>query len=583
MVLKPDGSEISGCSKLTIEKICATFYRKVLQQSQEASYITTLDLQREPFSPEPDSLFYYSFDSFEQRLTLLDGLVKGTDTFVLVIGEPGSGKTTLLERYLASIDFKWECTRIQTAAEGAPDPSNVLQDQSGYPAYVLQDSAGPIVFVDDAHRLPPEELKFLIQKSLAPGSNSRIKRLVLFGESELHNAVAGLTALLSDQPAVNKIYLPGLTEEETVDYLRHRLAIAGFEGELPLNSSEVKAVHQTSGGNPGSINEIVHNRIADKYSNKKEGQNMSQKSSATPRRKAVWIAVGIIVIVLLAAVWLFSGRGPLTPKSPGQKLAKTVIRHKVPPNRIQTRTVSVKKMPSGKSAAKPGTVTKAMPAPTAESSPVPDEGIKIEKPPGEGTATPEEVTTASLSEKLQPQIIQPREDRPESTDPQSETVGQQETKTARSQPVPKGSQPEAIRQQETKTARSQPVPKGSQPKAIRQPEVKPTPVAAGPKKRVVRREKWLLSQDGTTYTVQIIGVSKEESLLDFIERNQLLKQNEIAYYESTFRGKPWFQLLYGIYPDKQSARLAAEDLPEDIRQAGPWIRNLAAVQNAIGN
>ena len=269
VVLKPGGLEISGCSKLTIEKIYATFYRKVLQQSQEANYITTLDLQREPFSPEPDSLFYYSFNSFEQRLTVLDGLVQGTDPFVLVIGEPGSGKTTLLERYLASIDVKWKYTRIQTAAENAAVLSNGLQDQNGYPAYVLQDVADPIVIVDDAHRLPPEELKFLIQKSLVPGSNDRIKRLVLFGESELYTAVTGLTASLSDQPAVNKIHLPGLTEEETVDYLRHRLAIAGFEGELPLNSSEVKAVHQTSGGIPGSINQIVHNRISDKYSNKK--------------------------------------------------------------------------------------------------------------------------------------------------------------------------------------------------------------------------------------------------------------------------------------------------------------------------
>ncbi len=79
--------------------------------------MTALGLQKEPFSTEPDSLFYYSFDSFEQRLKVLHGLVQGKDLFVLVIGEPGSGKTTLLNRYLASTDTKWKSARILTDPE----------------------------------------------------------------------------------------------------------------------------------------------------------------------------------------------------------------------------------------------------------------------------------------------------------------------------------------------------------------------------------------------------------------------------------------------------------------------------------
>ena len=72
-----------------------------------------MDLQRDPFSREPDSLFYCHFDSIDQRLNILDGLVKGKDLFVLVIGDPGSGKTTMLNRYLASIESEWTSARIQ--------------------------------------------------------------------------------------------------------------------------------------------------------------------------------------------------------------------------------------------------------------------------------------------------------------------------------------------------------------------------------------------------------------------------------------------------------------------------------------
>jgi DamX protein len=80
-----------------------------------------------------------------------------------------------------------------------------------------------------------------------------------------------------------------------------------------------------------------------------------------------------------------------------------------------------------------------------------------------------------------------------------------------------------------------------------------------------------------------MGVHHEQSISEFIKKNQLLQQNEIAYYESTFQGKPWYQLLYGLYPTLQAAELAAKDLPENIRQAGPWIRRMGAIQKVIND
>ena len=231
--------------------------------------MTALGLQKDPFSPEPDSLFYYSFDSFEQRLKVLHGLVQGADLFVLVIGEPGSGKTTLLNRYLASTGTEWKSARIPAAPETASTQSSAPPEPRGYPVYILQDSAEPIVIVDDAHQLLQKELEFLIHEARVPGSSNKIKRLVLFGESDLYTTVTKLAASLSTQPAVNKIYLPGLTKNQTAEYLQHRLAIGGYSGELPFNSSVINRIHQTSGGYPGPINEIAHQWLSDKYSKKK--------------------------------------------------------------------------------------------------------------------------------------------------------------------------------------------------------------------------------------------------------------------------------------------------------------------------
>ena len=119
----------------------------------------------------------------------------------------------------------------------------------------------------------------------------------------------------------------------------------------------------------------------------------------------------------------------------------------------------------------------------------------------------------------------------------------------------------------------------------RQAEVRPQPEEEGFKEkteeRIIQREKWILSQKSSHYTIQIMGVRKEALLFAFVESAQWLEHNEIAFYQTTFKDKPWFQLLYGVYATKKDAQSAAEKLPPKIRKSSPWIRRLSAVQKAI--
>jgi DamX protein len=514
--------------------------------------MTALGLQKDPFSPEPDSLFYYSFDSFEQRLNVFQGLVQGTDLIVLVIGEPGSGKTTLLNRYLASTDTEWKSARIHTDPETDSTQPSEPREHRGHPAYILQDSADPIVIVDDAHKLLQRELEFLIHEALVSGSSNKIKRLVLIGESDLYTAVTELAESLSAQPAVNKIYLPGLTETQTAEYLQHRLAIGGFSGEFPFNSSTINSIHQTSGGYPGPINETAHQWLNDKYSMKKEGQDMLQKLSGTSRRMVAWFGAGIIII-FVAAYWLLSDRKPSTSNPPDQKLTKTVIRKKIVQVRQSAALTITKLVPAVKIPDKPPAAIKTQQTPETKTTPVPPAPIK--------TVTPE---------KKEPVAPGPIIKAAQKTDSQSQTKPQPAAKsTQKTDSRPKTKlQPAAKPTQKT----------ASRPKTEPQPAIKPPKKTAA---KEIRREKWLLSQNATAYTIQIIGVSYEKSMLEFIKKNQLLKQNEIAYYESSFKGHPWYEALYGIYPTMQEAQLAANKLTGSIRQAGPWIRKLSEVQKEI--
>jgi type II secretory pathway predicted ATPase ExeA len=194
--------------------------KTVFRKYQDHNYRSALGLKRDPFSREPDAKFYYPFDSFEQRLQVLDHLVQGTDLLVLVIGESGNGKTTLLHRYLVTTDVQWKAAQIQIDSAGRSDKTSADEQPKSYPVFIQQDVKDPIVIVDNAHKLPEVDLRFLLQEALVPESSQKIKRLVLFGEPILSTYITAHHESIAGNVAINKITMPVLTSVETDSYLQ---------------------------------------------------------------------------------------------------------------------------------------------------------------------------------------------------------------------------------------------------------------------------------------------------------------------------------------------------------------------------
>ena len=124
------------------------------------------------------------------------------------------------------------------------------------------------------------------------------------------------------------------------------------------------------------------------------------------------------------------------------------------------------------------------------------------------------------------------------------------------------------------------------PQRIIQAEVKPPPLKpVTPKKGAVKntiyRESWLLDQDTSFYTLQVLGVRNEESLLNFIKAYKLLQNQNVAYYQTVYKGKQWYPLLYGVYPTKSEAADAVKELPEKVQKSIPWIRKISAIQKEV--
>ena len=471
----------------------------MIQNNPETYYNSALGLARDPFAPETDAQFYYPFDSFEQRLHVLDHLVQGSDLLVLVIGESGSGKTSLLHRYLDTSAGNWQAGRIRIDRTNRPDPASTGAKQNGYPVFIQQDVNNPIVIVDDAHTLPETDLRFLLQKALVPASPDKIKRLVLLGEPLLSKNIATISEAVAADMAINKITMPVLTRIETDSYLQYRTALAGYTGESLFKPAVLKKIHKKSAGLPGHINEHADQWLKRKYSPKSPGGGILTVLENIPFKAVGWSVAAIVAAVLGLFVFNQLRSGP-SPLPDHQKAARPIFRAKIPvvPNPDTPQFVS-------------------RVIPTPEES-VPPAAVEI-------NAQPPAVEHPAELAKIPPPPVKP---------------------------------PQALT-----------------------PPLRPAAQKKGKLKNTIYRESWLLDQNASFYTLQVLGVRNEESLLNFIKANKLLQKQNVAYFKTVYKGQQWYPLLYGVYPTKSEAADAVNELPDKVQKSIPWIREISALQQEV--
>ncbi len=106
----------------------------------------------------------------------------------------------------------------------------------------------------------------------------------------------------------------------------------------------------------------------------------------------------------------------------------------------------------------------------------------------------------------------------------------------------------------------------------------PTAAPSIPGKNRAKRHDWLLAQNPDAYTLQIAGSSQEGDIRRALRKFSLAEP--AAVFSASRKGKPWFGLVTGVYPDFASATQARAALPDELMR-GAWVRRLRAVQSEI--
>jgi len=91
-------------------------------------------------------------------------------------------------------------------------------------------------------------------------------------------------------------------------------------------------------------------------------------------------------------------------------------------------------------------------------------------------------------------------------------------------------------------------------------------------------EQFLLSEPDSNYVVQLIGLSKEHTVKQFIKEHNL---QEVRYYRSILNSRPWYIIVMGSFVDLKSASAARSQLPDEIKKHGPWMKQMKVIKNEI--
>ena len=107
----------------------------------------------------------------------------------------------------------------------------------------------------------------------------------------------------------------------------------------------------------------------------------------------------------------------------------------------------------------------------------------------------------------------------------------------------------------------------------------PAPAMAVSDLSGVKDDAWVWSQNPAHYTIQLAAASSEKSILEAMQGLNL--PGERVVVQTLRNGRPWYALIYGSFSTSEVARSTVARMPESLRQAGPWPRSFASVQDEM--
>jgi general secretion pathway protein A len=332
-------------------------------------YESFFGLHREPFSVAPDPRFLFLSPKHREALSHLMHGLRGGGGFVLLTGEIGAGKTTVWRTFLEQLPGNYDVAYVVNPKLGVaalmarvcedlrvelPDGVAATDPVDAIHGHLLLSHAGgrrTLIVVDEAQALSLDVLEQLRLLTNLVTAEHKLVQVLLIGQPELRTMLEMPVLEPTAQRVVARYHLQALSEDETVGYIRHRLKVAGLQGELPFDSDALGRVHRLCGGVPRRINVLCDRallgahaqqlRRVDRATVERAAQEVFGAPRAAPSGEGLhtasadvprgWVGAGVAVLAVLGVVaiapWLAerwaSAQAILAGGAPGAAVVST--------------------------------------------------------------------------------------------------------------------------------------------------------------------------------------------------------------------------------------------------------------------
>lgn len=247
-------------------------------------YLEYFGLKREPFSVTSDPAFLWMGPAHEEAYAHIRYAVQQRKGFALLSGEVGTGKTTLVNKLLNSLDENHPTCVVFNPVlsldsllhyifkdfglgEAPADRGEAISALFEWLAIQGQADRTPVIVIDEAQNLPDDSLEGLRLLSNFETEQTKLLQILLVGQPELRRRLQSEHLRQINQRIAIHYHLVGLEPGKVVDYVRHRLQVAGApRPEALFSTAALEKLGKASQGVPRVINQLADLCLLKTYS-----------------------------------------------------------------------------------------------------------------------------------------------------------------------------------------------------------------------------------------------------------------------------------------------------------------------------
>ena len=244
-------------------------------------YLSFYSLKRKPFEITVNPDFLWLGEKHKEALATLEYGIREDKGFLLLTGDVGTGKTVLINSLVRNIEMK---SIISTV----PDPGLELIDFFNFLAatfklgrkikskgeflallkkFLIKAEATKrkvLLLVDEAQRLNHDLLEEIRLLSNIEMENRKLINIFFVGQTEFNHILLEPRNRAVRQRIAVRYQVEPLNQEETVQYIQHRLMVAGGTKKV-FTTPAMKEVFAFTGGNPRLTNIICDHALLTGY------------------------------------------------------------------------------------------------------------------------------------------------------------------------------------------------------------------------------------------------------------------------------------------------------------------------------